>query len=89
MVVKMRFADESHPFIDSFHSAALHCGVGDPEAKHQCRLRMDGRPDDAYQKARLQLAKEADAAALLVTPDVREAYQRDCMAVVRGAVEKH
>ena len=45
-------------------------------------------PGDAYENARTQLAKEADAAAKLVTPEVRAAYVRDGVAVVRGVVSK-
>ena len=47
------------------------------------------KPDIAYEKARVQLAREAEAAALLITPDVREAYMRDGVAVVRGVVQSH
>ena len=47
------------------------------------------KPDIAYEKARVQLAREAEAAALLITPDVREAYMRDGVAVVRGVVKSH
>ena len=71
----------------SIASALLHTTAGLASADNGAEWMA--KPDDAYQKARLQLAKEADAAALLVTPDVREAYRRDGVAVVRGAVEKH
>jgi len=47
------------------------------------------RPDERYERARQQLAREAEAAALLVTPAVREAFRRDGVAVVRGAVARH
>ena len=45
-------------------------------------------PGDVYERACARLAKEADAAAQLVTPDVRRAYERDGVAVVRGVVSQ-
>lgn len=45
-------------------------------------------PGQAYERASVRLAKEADAAARLVTPEVRFAYEQDGVAVVRGVVSK-
>jgi hypothetical protein len=45
-------------------------------------------PGDVYERACARLAKEADAAAQLVTPDVRRAYERVGVAVVRGVVSQ-
>ena len=60
-------------------------GVSAAVAKEASWMAPTGK---AFEKARLQLSKEANQAAMLVTPEIRQEYKRDGVTVVRNAVSQ-